>query len=45
MKRSGVDQRLTPEGTLTQVSYLLWVVVNRGSNMLDNLCKLNITRY
>ena len=45
MKRSGVDQRPTPEGSLTEVSYLLWVVVNRGLDILNNLCKLNITRY
>ena len=43
MKRSGVDP--TSEGSLTLVSTLLWGVVNRGLDILDNLTKLNITKY
>ena len=35
----------TPEGSLTLVSNLLWVVVNRELDILGNLTKLNITRY
>ena len=45
MKRSGVDPRPTPEGSLTLVSNLLWVVVNIGLDILGNLTKLNITKY
>ena len=42
MKRSSVDPKPTPEGSLTLVSSLLgliegWVVVNRGLDILDNL--------
>ena len=37
-ERSGVDP--TPEGSLTLVSILLWGVVNRGLDILDNLTKL-----
>ena len=44
LKRSGVDPRPTPEGSLTLVSNLLWVVVNRGLDILDNLTKHNITK-
>ena len=45
MKRSGGDQRPTPEGSLTLVSNLLWVVVDRGLYILGNLTKLNISKY
>ena len=46
MKRSGVDpEDPTPEGSLTLVSNLLWVVVNVGLDILGNLTKLNITKY
>ena len=46
MKRSSVDpEDPTPEGSLTLVPYLLWVVVNRGLDILSNLTKLNITKY
>ena len=45
MKRSGVDPRSTPESSLTLESNLLWVVVNRGLDILGNLTKLNITKY
>ena len=44
MKRSEVGDP-TPEGSLTLVSNLLWVVVNRGLDILGNLTKLNITKY
>ena len=44
LKRSRVGDPL-PEGSLTLVSNLLWVVVNRGLDILDNLIKLNITKY
>ena len=44
MKRSGVED-LTPEGSLTLVSNLLWRVVNRGFDIRDNLTKLNIIKY
>ena len=40
MKRSGVGDP-TPEGSLTLVWNLLWGVVNRGLEILDNLNKLN----
>ena len=43
LKQSGVDP--TPEGSLTLVSTLLQGVVNRGLDILDNLTKLNITKY
>ena len=43
MKRSGVDP--TSEGSLTLVSTLLWGVVNRGLDILNNLIKLNITKF
>ena len=43
LKQSGVDP--TPEGSLTLESTLLWGVVNRGLEILDNLNKLNITKY
>ena len=43
LKQSGVDP--TPEGSLTLLSNLLWGVVNRGLYILDNLTKLNITKY
>ena len=43
MKQSGVDS--TPEGSLTRESILLWGVVNRGLDILNNLTKLNITNY
>ena len=43
MKQSGVDP--TPEGSLTLESTLLWGVVNRGLDILDNLTRLNITIY
>ena len=43
MKRSG--DVWTPEGSLTLVSNSLWGVVNRGLDILDNLTKLNITKY
>ena len=46
LKRSSVDpEDPTPEGSLTLVSNLLWVVVNRELDILGNLTKLNITRY
>ena len=45
MKRSVVDLRPTPVGSLTLVSNLLWVVVNRGLNILGILTKLNFTKY
>ena len=44
LKRSRVGDP-TPEGSLTLVSNLLWVVVNRGLDILDNLIKLNINKY
>ena len=44
MKRSRVGDR-TPEGSLTLVSNLLLVVVNRGLDILGNSTKLNITKY
>ena len=44
MKRSRVGDP-TPEGSLTLVSNLLWVVVNIGLDILGNLTKLNITKY
>ena len=44
MKRSGVGDP-TPEGSLTLVWNLLWGVVNRGLDILDNLTKLSITKY
>ena len=44
LKRSRVGDP-TPEGSLTLVSNLLWVVVNRGLDILGNLTKLNITKY
>ena len=44
MKRSEVGDQ-TLEGSLTLVSNLLWVVVNRELDILGNLTKLNITRY
>ena len=43
MKQSGDDP--TPECSLTLESTLLWGVVNRGLEILDNLNKLNITKY
>ena len=43
LKQSGVDP--TPEGSLTLVSILLQGVVNRGLDILDNLTKLNVTKY
>ena len=45
MKRLGGDWAPIPEGSLSLVSNLLWVVVNRGLDILDNLTKLNITKY
>ena len=44
LKRFRVGDQ-TPEGSLTLVSNLLWVVVNRGLDILGNLTKLNITKY
>ena len=44
-RSSGGDPRPTPEGSLTLVSNLLWVVVNIGLDILGNLTKLNITKY
>ena len=45
LKRSSVDpEDPTPEGSLTLVSNLLWVVVNRELDILGNLTKLNITK-
>ena len=44
LKRSRVGGP-TPEGSLTLVSILLWKVSNRGLDILDNLTKLNNTRY
>ena len=43
MKRSSGGA--PPEGSLTLVSNLRWVVVNRGLDILGNLTKLNITKY
>ena len=43
LKQSGVDP--TPEGSLTLEYTLLWGVVNRGFDILDNFTKLNITKY
>ena len=43
MKQSGVDP--TPEGSLTLESTLLWGVVIRGLDILDNLTRLNIIKY
>ena len=43
MKQSGVDP--SPEDSLTLESTLLWGVVNRGVDILDNLTKINITKY
>ena len=45
MKRSGVDPRPTPEGSLTLVSNLLLVVANIGLDILGKFTKLNITKY
>ena len=45
MKRSRVGGEPTSEGSLTLVSNLLWVVLNRGLDILGNLTKLNITKY
>ena len=44
MKRSGVDPRPTPEGSLTLESTLPERVVNRGLDILGNLTKLKITK-
>ena len=43
MKQSDVDP--PPEGSLTLESTLLWGVVNKGFDILNNLTKLNITKY
>ena len=43
LKQSGVVS--TPKGLLTLESTSLLVVVNRGLYILDNLTKLNITKY
>ena len=40
-----LDDVWTPKGSLTLVSILLWGVVNRRFDILDNLTKLNITKY
>ena len=45
MKRLDVVPTPTPESSLTLVSNLLGVVVNRGLDILGNLTKLNITKY
>ena len=52
LKRSGVDPRptpegggTTPEGSLTLMSNLLFVVANIGLDILGDLTKLNITKY
>ena len=45
MKRSRVGGEPTSEGSLTLVNNLLWVVLNRGLDILGNLTKLNITKY
>ena len=46
-KNDTLEQSGDPEpiGCLTLVSNLLWGVLNRGLDILDNLTKLNITKY